>query len=479
MPQSKKLSAVLEFGGRTAASFRQATTSIDKRIDGLGKSITENTKKQAAFRKEMKKLGERHSGYFVAKRQAEALGRETEKLIKKQRRLQRLSKLYGGTMSRLKTLGKNVFLGIGAAIAGAAVGVGRLITSTAAYGDELAKTSKRLGLSVDSLERLRFIAQRSGVENQVLEKSIQKVQIALGEAARNTKGPYAQAFRELGINFKSFSRLRPEEQVAELAGQFGKLTDQTQKTFLANRLWGEEGIKMLQIMDAGKDGITEMTGAFDELGGSIGDKGAAAAVKFQDTLTDLKKQVGTTFHLIAAEALPGATGAMESFTKALQSGDIDVKAIGESLGEMIRLLGKAAEETLEFASTLNTFGARIGDWWAKRLGMGTFGDNETWSSRKTAPRSAGGTTAGTGAAAPSASSTVNAPITIISNDPESAGAAAARHINKEKRRKEQASWENQHPGFSSREGRELVMMRRRRAGLDPTTIAAGTSRSGG
>lgn len=477
MPQSKKLSAVLEFGGKTAASLRTATSSVDKRIDEIGKSISEVTKEQTKLRKEMKKFTVGSRELQLATKRMGELERAAAKLERRQKRLRRLSRAYHGTLKRLGQLGKNVFFGIGAALAASTAGIGKLIHSTAAYGDELAKTSRRLGLTVESLERLRFIGERSGVENQVLEKSIQKVQIALGEAARNVKGPYAQAFRELGINFRQFGRLQPAKQVEVLAGAFEKLTSQTERTFLANRLWGEEGIKMLQVMDAGQEGIAQMTQAFDELGGSIGDKGAAAAEKFQDRLTDLKKQVGTTFRLIAAEALPGATMAMEDLTKALQQGDIDVKGIGESLGALVKLLGKAAEWTLKLASALNTFGGRIGDYFAKMIGLGTFGDNETFSSPKTAPKASAGATR-PGLAEVSQSTQVNAPITIVTQDPEAAGAAAARHINKQKRREEAASWSNQHPGFGSREGRQLVLERRRRQGLDPTTIAAGTASGG-
>ena len=371
---TQNLSTVLSFGGKTLRSFKSSVDFTTKGIDKIGKSITKNTKKQAELRKEMKRYVKAgkvvNSQYFVAKQEIDRLSRSTERLERRQRRLRHVSNAVGGAMRKIGRIGKRVFQGLAIASSAAVVGLANLFKKTADYGDELAKTSRRLGITVESLEELRFIAERSGVEIPVLEKSIQKVQIALGEAARNTKGPYAQAFKELGINFRQFGKLKPEEQIEELARQFGKLTSQTERTYLANRIFGEEGIKIIQILEAGGDGVASLRDRFHELSGSMGTDGAMAAEAFNDSLTDLKQQVGGTFRLIAVEAMPAATKAMDEFRKQIASGDIDVKAIGESLAVLITLFGKAARAALGFADTLQKFGGFLGDNLADVFGQG-------------------------------------------------------------------------------------------------------------
>ena len=362
---SKKLSALLEFGAKASASVARATSFTQKRINGLGDAIKANTKKQAALRKEMRKQERQGkatgAAYLKMKHDLDAIERSSKRLEKQQRRLRRANRAVRGSFRAIGRIGKGVLRGIGIGAVAAVTGLGKLITSTAAYGDELAKTSRRMGISSASLEKLRFIAERQGVSNEVLQKGLDKMKIALGEAARTANGPYAQAFRALGIDQKKFRALKPEDQLKRMATAMNGLKDDTERTHKAYLLFGQRGLDMLKITEAGADGIQALGDQFDELGGAMGEKGTKSAEAFTDKLTNLKQAVGASLHKLGGSILPQVNGALDDLMTSLKSSDIDIKSIGQTIGVMVGGVIWAVKWLAKFVGWLDRVGGWLGD----------------------------------------------------------------------------------------------------------------------
>ena len=124
-------------------------------------------------------------------------------------------KLTAGLKSaqkRLRAFGAGVMnigtklAGLGAAMTAPLLGAAKHFAS---YGDEVAKMSKRTGLSVEALSELRFVASQTGTEFSSLEMAFRKMQRSIYDAGRGL-ATQKDALAELGLTMS-----REDAQAAE------------------------------------------------------------------------------------------------------------------------------------------------------------------------------------------------------------------------------------------------------------------------
>ena len=74
------------------------------------------------------------------------------------------------------------------------------------------------------------------------------------------------ALDQLGISFDELKGRKPDEQFALIAEKMKGVADQTQKIFITQKLFDSEGVKLLNLLDQGADGIGAMIEEAGELG---------------------------------------------------------------------------------------------------------------------------------------------------------------------------------------------------------------------
>ena len=90
---------------------------------------------------------------------------------------------------------KSLLVGIGAALV--VRGLARTVSSVAARGDELAKMSRRSGLSVELLSRLKFAAEQSGSTLETVADAVKTLQENIGDFRATGGGPVGDAVQFL------------------------------------------------------------------------------------------------------------------------------------------------------------------------------------------------------------------------------------------------------------------------------------------
>jgi len=78
--------------------------------------------------------------------------------------------------------------------------LGGLVKTLADVSDRLGKTSARLGISTEDLQKLGFAAEQSGIEVGTLEMALQRFTRRAADSAKDGTGPAQQAFDALGIS---------------------------------------------------------------------------------------------------------------------------------------------------------------------------------------------------------------------------------------------------------------------------------------
>lgn len=173
-----------------------------------------------------------------------------------------------------------------AAVTGAMFGLAK---SAANYGDHLAKTSQKVGMSVQSLAALEHAAKLADVSQDELSVGLVKLTRNASDTAKGT-GESVAAFAALGLSVQDASgKLKSSDVLfAEIAERFAQMEDGAGKTALAVQLFGKSGANMIPLLNAGKVGLKEAADEAKRLGLIISNDQARASEKFNDDLTRLE-----------------------------------------------------------------------------------------------------------------------------------------------------------------------------------------------
>ena len=203
-----------------------------------------------------------------------------------------------GTVAKGIGLAATALTGIGA-------GLFAMTKNVADSQAQVEEFGRRIGVSTEFLSEMAFAAEQEGIANQALNTSLQRLQRRLGEAADGT-GIAVNAFQKLGIKLTDTTgKVRPLEKVfPEVAEALSKVEDPSKRAALAMKLMDTEGVKLLQIMDKGADGLQAYSDRAQELGIVVTESAAKSSKEFAGNLTDLQKSFSGVVRLLANELIP-------------------------------------------------------------------------------------------------------------------------------------------------------------------------------
>ena len=156
-----------------------------------------------------------------------------------------------------------------AAVAATTAVTSAVVKTQMAALDSLAKTSDALGIQQEKLQALQHIGELTGTSNEQVNKSLERMQKNLGNAARNG-GASADALSDLGVNVNEIIKLKPDEQMEQLAIALSGIDNQAERASISNDLFGRSGVRMLKMLDQLKDeGLDPTVKAIDSMGISL------------------------------------------------------------------------------------------------------------------------------------------------------------------------------------------------------------------
>lgn len=291
---------------------------------GLGKintEIKEVTRRQ-------KEIGRERKALLKAGKSVEHLEAEYRQLENRLKRLttqqNKWSRAIGKTREAGRKLGqmKTQVVGtfrsgaIAASIYGTAVfGVAK---STAALGDNVAKTADKLGIGTDELQELRYAAERSGVASDGLDKSLEQYIRRLGEAQTGT-GPMVDALEALGLEASELTKLPLEKQLEMIADQMLDIEDHATKAALANDLFSRNGVSLINMLKGGSEGLTQLREDARKTGNVMREEATRQSEAFNDALLDAQLSAQGAKNTIGAALLPITTELMGEFSTWVQS----------------------------------------------------------------------------------------------------------------------------------------------------------------
>jgi hypothetical protein len=188
-----------------------------------------------------------------------------------------------------------------------AAGAGMLLLAnrTATYADEIDKTSIRTGIARETLQELRFVADQTGVEFSALQGVVESFTRRIPQLESGTSES-AQAFKRLGVdlrdsqgNMRSVSNLFPE-----LISGLARMQNATERNAIATQIFGRRAFEIVPLLEAGEQGIAELTARAHELGLVMSDEAIKSAVDYKDAMSELKQEFAAVGRDLALKFMP-------------------------------------------------------------------------------------------------------------------------------------------------------------------------------
>jgi hypothetical protein len=187
-------------------------------------------------------------------------------------------------------------VGLAAAAVGAAfVAMTKSVINSA---DEVAKASRSIGISTESLSALQYAAELSGVSADELTQAMGRLN--KGAADGN------KAFDAMGISVRDAQgNLKATDALLkEVSDKFASYADGAEKSALAQELFGRSGAQMISFLNSGSRGLDEMRQEAERLGIVIDSELAKNAEIFNDNLTKMKLALNGVATNVANSVLP-------------------------------------------------------------------------------------------------------------------------------------------------------------------------------
>jgi tetratricopeptide (TPR) repeat protein len=237
---------------------------------------------------------------------------------------------------------------------------------------ELGTAANRIGVSAESLSRLKFAAEQSDVQFEALTVAIKRFQVITSSAASGSKEA-AGALGALHLSAKDLANLPLEAQLAKIADQFVLLKDPADKTRAAVELFGRSGEQLVPMLNKGGAGIRDLTREADALGITLDgktvrsiDAADKALKKLKDTLSAFGSHVAGSVALAIMgpqDEVDAATIRLEGLIKKRQellssSGNVNFRGgAGKNALADLNAQIKGAQEGLEVLQRAAKFAA--------------------------------------------------------------------------------------------------------------------------
>lgn len=275
-----------------------------------------------------------------------------------EKKLDKSQKSAGSFSSKIGTAfktGVRAVAGFVTGIAAAGAAVAALAVNFINAGSEIDDNAQKLGISTEAYQYWSLVLQRAGTDASQLSMAIRN----MTTFTQNLSDGNADALltlQKLGIGYEDFMSMNTEEQLYAIVEALQGMESQTDKTAIAQEIFGNRVYQeLLPLLNMEQGSLEELRSEFEGLGLIMSEdtiKSIAAVGDKLDNLGNLFKITGLS---IATDFLPEINNILDAFT-ALVTGSSDVETamhtIADSLVSVLTKVLNAAPDILDAAGNL-------------------------------------------------------------------------------------------------------------------------------
>jgi hypothetical protein len=224
-----------------------------------------------------------------------------------------LADIGSGSVKLAQSLALPVGLLGGLAAGLSFAGIQQGVMNFAALGDEVAKGSQKVGLSIADYQQWLYVASQSGIEAGTLTSSMGRLNKGIAEAAAGKNQGLASLFARAGIamrgangEVRSTAELLPE--IADLFARNGNAAVQAR---MGNAIFGKSWQELAPLLLGGSKGIEQLQRRYKELGLEVNESAIKSGEAFGDQVDDLNAVLRSYGNTITSKLLPALGPIME------------------------------------------------------------------------------------------------------------------------------------------------------------------------
>ena len=344
---NKTATKAVELQKEKVAALKDALEQCDKQgLEPTNKTTIKYTEQLAKAEEELKKLEKEEKNSAKAlEDHNKVTGAVKDKMSQAKQAVgelkdahPKLTKAIEGTAKVAKGVGKAGFAALkkgaevataafAATVAGAAA-LGKAVVDAAKdaaeYGDNVDKSSQKMGVSAEEYQRLAHVTDLAGTSMDTLQKATVKLQ-------------------------KSGSDLN----VSQALDQLYAIEDADERAAAAHEMFGDKiANELAPMLNMSQEEFTKTKDEAEKLGLVMSDESVKASAKFTDSMTNMKKSMTGIKNNMAAEFLPGFADVMDGITGLMTGDEGAAKQITFGIEEVIGGLDEVMPQITGMITTI-------------------------------------------------------------------------------------------------------------------------------
>ena len=218
-----------------------------------------------------------------------------------------------GKLSRLGDTAKKIGAALGAAAAAvgtACVAAGKKLWDMAndvgSVGDQIDKTSQKIGISAESYQKWGYVFERCGADVNNLQTGMKKLSTVITDAAGGSDSA-AEKLSAVGLSIEKLNGKSQDEQLSMVITALQGMEAGAERTAAANDLLGKSAVDMAAVLNTSVEETERLKQEAEDYGMVMSNEAVAASAAFEDSLTRLSHTAGGLKNRMVGELLPGIT----------------------------------------------------------------------------------------------------------------------------------------------------------------------------
>jgi phage-related protein len=255
-------------------------------------------------------------------------------------------KSFGSSLAKgLKVAGKAMAALYTGTVAVASA-IAKMTLSAVNYGDEIAKESQKLNMSMEGYQKWSTMLEMAGTSIDIMSMGMKTFTGILDEASKGNATALL-TLQKLGLGYEDFAGLSVEDSLKKVVEQFQTMEQGAEKTQLAVDLFGRSGQELLPLLNQEVGSIDELFKSYEDLGLIISEDAVKASEEMGNQLTLLKKSFKVASVAIGTAFMPTlnsvVTGLLEMASGAASGAEQFKTGIISALKAVIDYLPKIGE----------------------------------------------------------------------------------------------------------------------------------------
>lgn len=224
-----------------------------------------------------------------------------------------VTKSLGAVTSKVGSLVKYLSFGT---LAGGVPSLMLIAKGAANAANEFKDLSDQTGVSVQSLSEWSHAASMNGLANEEFIGSVKYLNKTLSSAAQGNQQALL-VFKRAGVSiYDASGKIKTADEIMLSASDtFAKMPEGIYKSSLAMAMFGNNGNKMVSLMQGGSGAIKDLAQEARELGITFNQADANAGADFNDSLSILKKSIQGVSFSIGKQLYPLITPLVKSISQ--------------------------------------------------------------------------------------------------------------------------------------------------------------------